>query len=293
MTPKTPAIRSVAVESITILNPRARNRKVFQELVASIRDLGLKKPITVAERPGAGYDLVCGQGRLEAFVALGQTHIPAIVIEASPEDCFVMSLVENLARRQHSPVELMREIGAMRQRGYSITDIARKTGFSDEYVSTICYLLDHGEERLLDAVDRGIVPASVAIEIARERDGEVQKALTEAYEQKALPGNQVIAIRRIIDQRLAIGKAMGKLGARSARSKRPVTADSLVRAYRKEVERQQVLVKKADFTQRQLLFVVNGLRRLLADEHFRTLLRAEGIVSMPTPIAERLEAQGR
>jgi ParB family chromosome partitioning protein len=293
VTPKTPAIRSVPIDSITVLNPRARNRKVFQELVASIRDLGLKKPITVAERSGAGYDLVCGQGRLEAFIALGQTQIPAIVIEASPEDCFVMSLVENLARRQHSPVELMREIGAMRLRGHSMTDIARKTGFSDEYISTICYLLDHGEERLLDAVDRGIVPASVAMEIAREKDGEVQRALTEAYEQKALPGNQVMAIRRIIDQRLAIGKAMGRLGARPAKAKKPVTADYLVRAYRKEVERQQLLVKKADYTQRQLLFVVNGLRRLLADEHFRTLLRAEGLTSMPTPIAERLEAQGR
>ena len=44
---------------------------------------------------GEVYDLVCGQGRLEAFVALGQNEIPAIVIEASEEDCYVMSLVEN------------------------------------------------------------------------------------------------------------------------------------------------------------------------------------------------------
>jgi ParB family chromosome partitioning protein len=290
MIPKTPAIRMVPVADITILNPRSRNKRVFQELVTSIKNLGLKKPITVAERAGGvGYDLVCGQGRLEAFVALGQSLIPAVVVEATQEDCFVMSLVENLARRQHSPLELIRSIGDLRQRGYSITDIARKTDFSDEYVSTICYLLDNGEERLLVGVEKGVIPPSIAIEIARAKDQDVQLALTEAYEAKSLPGNQVIAIRRIIDQRNAIGKSVSRLGGRAqAKGKRTVTAESLVRAYRKEVDRQKLLVKKANVTQHRLLFVINGLRRLLSDEHFATLLRAEGMLTVPKPIAERL-----
>ncbi|MGE0705460.1 MAG: plasmid partitioning protein RepB C-terminal domain-containing protein [Pirellulaceae bacterium] len=292
MNPKTPAIRMVPIADITILNPRSRNKRIFQELVISIKNLGLKKPITVAERADStGYDLVCGQGRLEAFIALGQSQIPAVVVEASQEDCFVMSLVENLARRQHSPLELLRNIGDLRQRGYSVTEIARKTDFSDEYVSTICYLLDHGEERLLVGVERGIIPPSIALEIARAKDGDVQVALAEAYERKALPGNQVMTIRRIIDQRNAIGKSVGRLGVRAqSRAKKAVTADSLVRAYRKEVDRQKLVVKKANVTQRRLLFVVNGLRRLLADEHFATLLRAEGMITIPKPIAERLDA---
>jgi ParB family chromosome partitioning protein len=97
-------IRQVPIDAITILNPRVRNKRIFNELVTSIEHLGLKRPITVSARPDqSGYDLVCGQGRLEAFVALGQTEIPALVLEASEEDCFVMSLVENLARRHHSP----------------------------------------------------------------------------------------------------------------------------------------------------------------------------------------------
>ena len=123
MTDKSPTIRMVSVQEIAILNPRARNKKVFNELVASIAILGLKKPITVSKRRDGAYDLVCGQGRLEAFIALGQSDIPAIVLEISKEDCFVMSLVENLARRQHSPIELMREVGALRNRGYSIGEI--------------------------------------------------------------------------------------------------------------------------------------------------------------------------
>ena len=289
MSTQVPDIQVIPIASIAVLNPRARNKKIFAELVTSIAHLGLKKPITVARRPDAsGYDLVCGQGRLEAFVALGQTEIPAVVVDASQEDCFVMSLVENLARRQHTPIELMREIGALRDRGYSVAEIARKTDFSDEYVYAICFLLDNGEDRLLGGVERGVIPATIAMEIARAQDVDVQSALTEAYERRTLPGNQVLAIRRIIEQRNATGKGTIHRGTRPLVRKR-VTADSLVRAYRKETDRQKLMVKRATMSQSRLLFVVNALRRLLADEHFVTLLRAEHLLDLPRPLAERLD----
>ena len=287
MTPSL-VIQMIPLDAITVLNPRARNKKVFGEIVDSIARLGLKKPITVAGRQdGSGFDLVCGQGRLEAFVALGQTHIPAFVVTATQEECFVMSLVENLARRQHTPTELMQSIGSLRERGYSNADIAIKTGFSDEYVYTICYLLDHGEERLLAGVDRGVIPPTIAMEIAKAKDEDVQRALAEAYENRALPGNQVLTIRRIIEQRNLLGKTTARLG-RAPRVKKRVTADALVRAYRRETDRQKLLVRKAAVSQQRLLFVVNGFRRLLKDEHFMTLLRAEGLLNMPRPLAERL-----
>ena len=48
------------------------------------------------------------KNRLEAYRALGQVEIPALVIDANEEDCLVMSLVENIARRQHRQIELVR-----------------------------------------------------------------------------------------------------------------------------------------------------------------------------------------
>lgn len=282
-------VQSIPVAAITLLNPRARNKRVFEELVTSIANLGLKKPISVRLRPDGGYDLICGQGRLEAFIALDQAEIPALIVEATQEDCFVMSLVENLARRQHSPLELMREISALKERGYSIQEIARKTDFSPEYIYAICFLLENGEERLINAVERGQIPATVAIEIAKSGESEVQEALAEAYENKALPGNQVLAIRKILEQRRQSGKARtGRKGASSDRMRVRVTADSLVRAYRKETDRQKLLVKKAALAQSRLLFVVNALRLLLEDDHFVALLRAEAMHTMPRPLAERL-----
>lgn len=69
------------------------------------------------EAEGLFYDLVCGQGRLEALRALGQTEVPALVVLADPEDCLVASLVENCARRQHRAIDLLQDIRGMQERG--------------------------------------------------------------------------------------------------------------------------------------------------------------------------------
>jgi len=290
VTDKPPEIRLVPIDAINVLNPRTRNKRVFSELVTSIAHLGLKKPITVSKhKDGEGFDLVCGQGRLEAFIALGQVEIPAVVVDVSKEDCFIMSLVENLARRQHTSLELIREIGALKSRGYSHAQVAAKLDFSKEYVYAVCYLLEHGEERLLVAIEKGQMPHSIAMEIARAKDADVQTALTEAYESGSIPGNQILTIRRIIEQRNLIGRNIHSIGTPNQPGSRRVTAGALIRSYRKETERQKLVVKKAALAQSRLLFIVNALRHLFTDENFATLLRVEAINSMPKPLAERME----
>lgn len=286
------AIPRIPIASITVLNPRVRGKRGFRELVASIAALGLKKPVTVRLRPdGQGYDLVCGQGRLEALKELGEAEVPAIVIEAEVEDCFVMSLVENLARRQHTSMELMRSIAALRERGNTHVQIADRTGFSYEYIAAICLLLDRGEHRLLVAVERGLVPHTVAIEIARAEEGDVQAALLDAYEGKKLPGDQIVAVRKIVEQRRLLGKGLFRISGPGGRAKQ-VSADALVRSYKREADRQRSLVRRAEVAQRRLLFVTTALRKLHADEHFANLLRAEGLPTMPRQLAERIAPIG-
>jgi hypothetical protein len=57
-------VKMIPIDRIRILNPRHRDRKKFEIIVQSIKNLGLKKPIQVSlrsaqEEEGAGYDLVC------------------------------------------------------------------------------------------------------------------------------------------------------------------------------------------------------------------------------------------
>jgi len=198
-----------------------------------------------------------------------------------------MSLVENLARRHSGSLELIREIGALKERGYSNSEIAAKIDFTPDYVGAISYLLEHGEERLLVAVERGVMSDNIAMEIARSPDSEVQRALAEAYENKLLPGNQILAIRRIILQRNQRRKKPHS--GRAAPHTGKVTAASLIKSYENEAQRQRLLVKKADLAQTWLSFIVNALRRLYADEEFLTLLRAEAMHTLPRPLAEQLE----
>ena len=282
----------VPTDSIRVLNPRVRNPRTFADMVENIAKIGLKRPITVtrrAETEPPEYDLVCGQGRLEAFIQLKQLAIPAIVIDADESDCLVMSLVENCARRQHRPIDLMREIGTLRERGYNDRQIGDKIGVSPDYVGMIAGLLERGEERLVTAVETGLLPLNLAIDISKTDAEGAQRALMDAYTQKKLRGKKLAAARRLIEQREARGKKIHpKQYGRDGRNRRPLTSEALVRAYQKEADRQKLLIKKAELTQGRLLFLCQAFRSLLEDDHFVTLLRAEGLEIMPSYLQDSL-----
>lgn len=282
----------VPTDRIRVLNPRVRNPRTFADMVENIAKIGLKRPITVTRRTDTDpqeYDLVCGQGRLEAFIELKQKAIPAIVIDADESDCLVMSLVENCARRQHRPIDLMREIGTLRERGYNDRQIGDKIGVSPDYVGMIAGLLERGEERLVTAVETGLLPLNLAIDISKTDAEGAQRALMDAYTQKKLRGKKLAAARRLIEQREARGKKIHpKQYGRDGRNRRPLTSEALVRAYQKEADRQKLLIKKAELTQGRLLFICQAFRTLLEDDHFVTLLRAEGLETMPGYLQESL-----
>jgi ParB family chromosome partitioning protein len=73
------------------------------------------------------------------------------------------------ARSPHAPLELMREIINLKAKGYNTTEIAKKINLAKSYVIGISHLLEHWEERLLAAVDKGRVPLSAAMQISTDR----------------------------------------------------------------------------------------------------------------------------
>jgi len=166
---------------------------------------------------GTSYDLVCGQGRLEAFLALGQTEIPALIVDATREDQFLMSLVENIARRPPSELGLLKETKSLVDRGYGLEDVAEKLGLSKQYIRTIMTLLKNGESKLIGLVDSGRMPITVAAQIATGTSDDVQRALTEAYETGDLRGPKLKAARLLIRRRLASQRP----GAAPKQSKTP------------------------------------------------------------------------
>jgi len=93
-----PNVGTYLIVQIQIVSSGLPNARIYQVTVANICECELKKPIGVLRRKepdedGKQFDLVCGYDRLEAFIVLGETKIPAVVIEASPK---------KLAQRAHA-----------------------------------------------------------------------------------------------------------------------------------------------------------------------------------------------
>src|SRR4029079_14571114 len=128
------------------------------------------------------YDLVYGEGRIKAFIALGATEIPALVVDVPKEERLLRSLVENMARRNRNPLALLREVERLNALGYSNLAISKKIGVSDGFVGQLLKLVKAGEERLVTAALNGLVPIWVAIDIASTDSVEAQRELLKAYE---------------------------------------------------------------------------------------------------------------
>jgi ParB family transcriptional regulator, chromosome partitioning protein len=281
----------ISADRLRVLNPRTRNPLFFSQLVENIAMVGLKRPISVAhggnDQDGDWYEVLCGQGRLEALKHLGETMIPCCIFDAPQVDRFLISLTENIARRRHTVEELLSGIQVLRTRGYSAEQIARKTNLDASYVCSILHLLDNGEQRLVRAVEKRTVPIWLAVEISRASSEDIQKALLEAYEQGTLKGEQLLRVRKLISKREALGKAFNAKPASIREDDKP-TPQKLLRIYKTEVRRQQINIQKARIQEERLLLITSAMRHFLSDEHFRTLLRAEQIIDIPEVVARRI-----
>jgi ParB family chromosome partitioning protein len=280
----------IPIERIRILNPRPRDRKKFEQIVQSIRNLGLKKPIQVSLRSAhegdeLGYDLVCGQGRMEAFLALGHKEIPASVVEVPREERLLRSLVENMARRLPSPLALMHEIERLKAQGYSNVEIGKKLDIADGMIGGYIALNNAGEERLLDAAINGRIPLGVAMDIAKADTPEMQRELLKLYESKQLNQCSIRTVKKLIDKRRFTGRNRDNdRGKRKMRT----SAESLINAFKRESQRQKLLVKKGRLCEARLVIIVTAFSKLLADENFVTLLRAESLAEIPMYVHDKL-----
>jgi ParB family chromosome partitioning protein len=253
--------------------------------MTSIGTVGLKKPITVYQRAleddGTRYDLVCGQGRLEAVRALGDQMVPAIITDAPEDERYLMSLVENLARRQPRTKELLREVRRLRAQHYQAATIAQKLGMDKAYVYAVISLLQQGEDELIAKVEAGHLPLDTAVVIARGKDADIQRALSEAYENGTLRGTKLREAQRLVTRRN---------GEAFLEPRQTLSATDLVRAYEHHTQQQRALVRRSAAVTHRLAVLSSSLRRLWADDHFLTLLRAEGLYRFPELLATRIAA---
>jgi ParB family transcriptional regulator, chromosome partitioning protein len=143
--------------------------------------------------------------------------------------------------------------------------------------------MKHGENHLLEALDHNVIPPTIALEIAKAQDGEAQKLLLEAYAEKPHTSEQIAAVRRLVERCHVKAVLKGK--------KTRTTTFSLVRAYRREIERQYLVAKKAELAHARLVFIASGLQKLLMERLFVRLLREEGLQDVPLQLRRQISSE--
>lgn len=280
----------IPVTQIRVINPRHRDKRKFGNVVESIRQLGLKKPIQVtlhdeAREGERWYNLVCGQGRKEAFEILGYETIPAVVIKADRITGMLMSLVENMARRPTSCLDLVEEILRLKSQGLSQAAIGRRLGMTDNLVSGLLILNRSGEERLILEAVNGRIPIGTAIEISKVENAQQQREFLDAYQSGGLNLAEIRTVRRVLSLRKVFNK---KITCNPDQQKLP-SASGIVDTLKKESHRQKSLIRKTRICEDKVAFVVGAFSRLMADEDFLTLLRAEKLDTIPKELSEKLK----
>jgi ParB family chromosome partitioning protein len=191
--------------------PRSEFRKEeLDELVASIREVGLLQPIVVRALVGAApgtpqYELIMGERRLRASKELGLESIPAVIKNTADENMLRDALLENLHRANLNALE---EASAYQQllNDFGITQeqLAAKIGRSRPQITNTIRLLklpDSVQQRVAAGVlspghARAILSAGDATEMERLAD-------------------------KIVNQDLSVRQAEAAAGQTSSKPKRP------------------------------------------------------------------------
>lgn len=78
--------------------------KALQELAISIKEHGVIQPIIV-RKLGEKYEIIAGERRYKANIMAGFTKIPAIIRNLDDKETAKVALLENLQRKNLSPIE--------------------------------------------------------------------------------------------------------------------------------------------------------------------------------------------
>jgi len=269
----------IPVNEINVVNSRGREKKQFQENVRSISEVGLYKPILVNRRnlDATGlYDLICGEGRLLAHIELGKTHIAADVWDIDERQAHLMTLGENIARTPPQTIEFARALKEMHDYGMGWKELSAITGKTEEYIRNYVRLIEQGEERLVKGVEDGVFSLNFAMCVAQSNDRSIQHLLMDAFDSGIVNSNNLPRVRKIIEDRLEKGKALG-----SRRSNTPYTVDKLKRDIRKITREKEAFVYEAGQRENRLMRILVALQRLRKDDSLLAMLKTAGLAEPP------------
>jgi ParB family chromosome partitioning protein len=177
----------------------------MEELKKSILENGLIQPITVRRVQDNKYDLITGERRLKACIAIGYRDIPAYIIKVDSEETMLaMALIENIQREKLNPVEIgMAYKRLMDECHLTQEQIAEKVGKDRTTVANTIRLLKLPKEILDCLITEQITPGHARALINIPSEAMQLDALKKIKED----GLTVRKVEQLVKKFLAEGKS--------------------------------------------------------------------------------------
>ena len=119
------------------------DEEALNELIASIKEIGILQPPVVRKVSEGGYELIMGERRLRAAKAAGLTTIPVIIRQTPDNELLREALIENIHRSQLNPLEeAAAYAGLLDDFGCTHDELATKLGRSRSLISNMLRLLN-------------------------------------------------------------------------------------------------------------------------------------------------------
>ncbi len=135
---------------------RSFDPEALRELSVSIAQYGLLQPLTVRQAPH-GYELIAGERRLRAARLAGLREVPCILLKADEEQASMLTMIENLQRKDLDYLEEARGLALLMSRFHlSQEQLARRIGKSQSAVANKVRLLRHSPTVLRELQQYGL-----------------------------------------------------------------------------------------------------------------------------------------
>ncbi len=154
------------------------------ELAVSIEQHGILQPITVQYLDKENvYQVITGERRYQAAVALGLPAIPCWVRTPKSKEILVHQIIENWQRQDLEPLELARALALLRDgNDYTQKQIAQVTGKPESEISRLLSLLNLTPDVQAKAdANKQVFTKSHLVALAKAKPAE-QKPMAEAVE---------------------------------------------------------------------------------------------------------------
>lgn len=154
------------------VQPRILNKDKVEDLVDSMRKLGLIEPIIV-KKNGSRYTIIAGERRYRAALKLGWQEIPVRIMEVGDDVCYEMALAENEKRKSLNPWEVGKAIQHLRkERKKTASEVADLLGYTERYVKQLSSIARLDQRTVEEFLESGKDPSVKNLEnLLRQKEG--------------------------------------------------------------------------------------------------------------------------